>query len=172
MFVIWNPTAGGGRARRRWDAFAASFPGRVVPTSSRPSGGVGDRAPEPLEAAMTTHPREATSLASAALAPRHRHLGAFGGDGTLHEVVQAILTGGYDDAAITYLPAGSSCDFAKNFPGRDPLSIDGRKPRLVDVIRVDCLAEDGTPLVRYAANYASIGLMADATARFNRAQGI
>jgi diacylglycerol kinase family enzyme len=121
---------------------------------------------------MTTRPGEATSLAVAALAAGHRNLGAFGGDGTLHEVVQAILAGGYDDASVTYLPAGSSCDFAKNFPGRDPLSIDGREPRLVDVIRVDCHNEDGSPLVRYAANYASVGLMADATARFNRAQGL
>jgi diacylglycerol kinase (ATP) len=141
MFVIWNPTAGGGRAARRWEILASELSVDGIAFEARP----------------TTRPGEATEIAAHAIAAGHRLLGACGGDGTLHEVVQGVV--GRSDVTVAFLPTGSSCDFAKCFPARP---FPQRQPRLVDLIRIQ-----GHGPTRYAVNYASIGLMAEATKRFN-----
>src|SRR5438874_4390955 len=147
MFVIWNPVAAGGRGLRRWESLSRQLAGDGIKF---------DHAP-------TTHAGEAVELTARAIAAGHRTIGACGGDGTLHEVANAILNSGLD-VCVAFFPTGSSCDFAKAV-AHHPFP--HRTRRRVDVIRVD--SNDGT---RYAVNYTSIGLMADATDRFNRREGV
>ena len=83
----------------------------------------------------TTHPGHATEAARDALLGGERYLVAVGGDGTVHEVVNGMISGGRPiapDAVLGVVAAGSGCDFVRSFglpgdagagrqaPGRGP----------------------------------------------------
>src|SRR5262245_21475439 len=99
LWVIVNPAAAGGRAMARWRRFERALHRKAI----------GD------ERSFTKEPRHATELAKAAVENGAERIAAFGGDGTLHEVVQAIAG---TRVPLVFLPAGSSCDFAKDLPRR------------------------------------------------------
>lgn len=87
--VIFNPTAGGGRARRQRDDLERHVAGRNVS----------------LDWWATTHPGHATDLAAQAVAEERPLVFAFGGDGTYNEVARGLLG---SDTAMAVLPAGTT----------------------------------------------------------------
>ena len=99
-FVIVNPAAGGGRARRRWPALRAAL----------------KHAGLPIRWVETTRAGEAGQLAADAVAAGERQLLVVGGDGSLHEVVNGLYA---QDAApleqvvVAAAPCGSGNDWAR-----------------------------------------------------------
>ena len=66
----------------------------------------------------STHPGHATQAARDALRNGERYLVAAGGDGTVHEVVNGMISGGRPvapDAVLGVVAAGSGCDFVRSF---------------------------------------------------------
>ncbi len=157
--IICNRTAGEGRAKRRWARFADLLAGRQVP----------------YRVVMTEHPGHATRLALTAIADGYRHLAIFGGDGTLNEALQGLMIDidPAPDVRLTFLPAGSSCDFAKLFPRRSKLDrlLLGEESR-IDVCRVDCRDGSDGPVSRYFLNNSSIGVISLANQKFNAHEGL
>lgn len=91
--LIYNPAAGGGRARRILDALMPELTGRAD-----------------LEVVATRERGHATELARQVRDRPDMVVISLGGDGTHHEVVNGLLPGGR--AALSVIPAGSGNDFA------------------------------------------------------------
>jgi diacylglycerol kinase (ATP) len=103
--VILNPTSGGGAAAR------------VAPEIERELRRRGVE----FELVRTCAPGHALELAARA-AREHRpdFIVAAGGDGTAHEVANAILASGGHAVALAVLPIGTGNDFVKVVPGLRP----------------------------------------------------
>ena len=117
----------------------------------------------------TTHPGHATEAARQALSDGERYLVAVGGDGTVHEVVNGMVSGGGPvaaDAVLGVVAAGSGCDFVRSFglPGDTAQAAErltGDRVRTIDVGTVTCA--DGT--TRCFVNIAEAGLGGAVVAR-------
>ena len=103
FFVIVNPAAGRGRARREWPGQAAALRDAGVR----------------FEVTETREPGEAVGLAERA-AREVDVVVAAGGDGTVHEVVNGLLRA-RGPVVLGVLPLGSGDDFMKMLPTRDPV---------------------------------------------------
>ena len=105
-YVILNPAAGRGAARRVESIVARAF---------RAQGWA-------VDVVRTEGPGHAQVLAAQAVRQGAKHVVAVGGDGTVHEVANGLL-GGNTDAALGVVPIGSGNDFAKllGLFGHDPL---------------------------------------------------
>ena len=90
--VIYNPSAGRGRARGQIDWLRRDLGGRA---EFRPTGGPGD----------------AEALAARAAAEGFPIVAAAGGDGTVHEVANGILRSGMSQVVFAPIPAGSANDY-------------------------------------------------------------
>jgi YegS/Rv2252/BmrU family lipid kinase len=93
-FIVVNPAAGRGRARRVWE--------RVRPHLDRFGRWSG---------AVTEYPGHARELARAAAADGYARVVALGGDGTVSEVVDGLAWSG---SALGVIPAGSGNDFGRS----------------------------------------------------------
>ena len=91
--VIFNPTAGRGRARSRLNKLR-----RVL----------GARA----EFRPTSRPGQAAELAAQAAEAGFPIVAAAGGDGTVHEVANGLLRAGKPDTILAVVPIGSANDYA------------------------------------------------------------
>jgi len=91
--VIYNPTAGRGRAPRRLDKLRSAL---------------GSRA----DFQATQGPGHAEELAFKAARDGFSVVAAAGGDGTVHEVANGILRAGKPEVALAVLPVGSANDYA------------------------------------------------------------
>ena len=117
----------------------------------------------------TTHPGHATEAARQALSDGDRYLVAVGGDGTVHEVVNGMVTDGGPvaaDAVLGVVAAGSGCDFVRSFglpPDAEQAAerLTGDRVRTIDVGTVTCA--DGE--TRYFVNIAEAGLGGAVVAR-------
>jgi YegS/Rv2252/BmrU family lipid kinase len=91
--VIFNPSSGKGRAKRLLDAVRSLVNGKVdfLPI---PAAGAGEH------------------TARSALDAGYRTLIAAGGDGTVHDVANALLSAGLKDTMLGVWPLGSANDFA------------------------------------------------------------
>jgi diacylglycerol kinase (ATP) len=127
ILVIRNPAAGRGRASREWPAISRKLPG--------------------FEDVATTRPGEAVSIAEKA---SHKIVVAYGGDGTVHEVVNGLMRAGAR-ATLGVIPVGSGDDFAKML-GNPLEKIFAGKTRFVDIGRITVAGE-----IRYFANGMDIG---------------
>src|SRR3954452_24901690 len=120
--VIFNPSAGRGRARR------------LVERVRRLCGAASDLRPNGC-------PGAGAELAARAVADGHTTVIAAGGDGTVHEVANGLLAAGRPEVVFGVWPAGSANDYAYalGVSGDWPLER-GRRDRLaarpVDVGRV------------------------------------
>jgi len=147
--IIWNPAAGRGRARRRWATFEAEM----------------HHAGVVFEALTTERRGHARDLAARAVRDGASRLAAFGGDGTLHEVAEGVIASG--DAAVAFLPAGTSCDFSRRLPRSSWLArLQSHTVREIDVVRIDCHDAAGRAVTAHAVNGANIGFVAAASAYF------
>lgn len=98
--VILNPTSGAGRAQRQSEHIIVGLERRGIEA----------------DLVATTAPREAVRLGLEAARARVDLVIAAGGDGTVHEVANGLLTGlsqGIDGPVLGVLPVGTGNDFAK-----------------------------------------------------------
>jgi diacylglycerol kinase (ATP) len=100
MAAIVNPKAAGGHSVRIW---------RAVEKRLRPHG-------FSIEVFLTRGPGDGTAQAQHALCSGHSTLLTVGGDGTLHEVLNALSRNGSvrDDVRVGVVPAGTGMDFTRN----------------------------------------------------------
>lgn len=129
-FVIVNPAAGGGRARRRWPPLRTAL----------------ERHGIPFTAALTTAPGHARQLAADAVTAGERRLLVVGGDGSLHEVVNGLYA--QDNAPLEQLivaaaPGGSGNDWARTLgfpasPERLAAALAASRSRRVDLGLATC----------------------------------
>ena len=159
MVVIANPRAGRGQVGKHLPQVEA------VLTEAQIS----------YRIVRTTHPGHATEAAREALARGERYLVAAGGDGTVHEVVNGMITDGQPaaaDAVLGVIAAGSGCDFVRSFglPGDAVAAarrLAGDQVRPVDVGRVTFTAGPAQ-VTRYFPNIAEAGLGGAVVARAAR----
>jgi diacylglycerol kinase (ATP) len=117
----------------------------------------------------TTHPGHATEAARQALRNGERYLVAVGGDGTVHEIVNGMVSSGGPlaaDAVLGVVAAGSGCDFIRSFglPGDASQAAErlaGDQVQTIDVGTVTCA--DGE--TRCFVNIAEVGLGAAVVTR-------
>ena len=118
----------------------------------------------------TTHAGHATEAARQALRGGERFLVAVGGDGTVHEVVNGMISGGQPvapDAVLGVVAAGSGCDFVRSFglphdAAQAAGQLAGDQLRTIDVGSVTCAGQDQP---RYFVNIAQVGLGGAVVAR-------
>lgn len=93
--IIVNPTAGNGKALKRWEAFSK-------------------RLDFPYDLKITSRPREAAEITKECTQSPDYHLViAFGGDGTAHEVIEGAS--GRPTCIVGVIGAGSGNDFGRGF---------------------------------------------------------
>ena len=102
LCVIFNPTAGKHRARRRLEQLRAGWGPRA---DFRPT----DRAGHAVE------------LARQAALAGYRIVAAAGGDGTAHEVLNGLMRAARPEVRFSIIPIGSANDYAYSLslPGAD-----------------------------------------------------
>lgn len=98
FFVIFNPAAGRGRAKRLIDVYASLLRDRL-----------GD-----FDQAATAGPGNEAELADRAIAEGYSAIIAVGGDGTWGMVADRIVRSGRKDVTLGLLPAGTGNDFGKS----------------------------------------------------------
>lgn len=136
---VLNPMAAGGRSRHRWD--------HLLPV-------LRDRFPG-LEVRLTEGPGHAETLGREWVA-RHPEGDVIvgGGDGTVHEAVNGLLTPGWG-GALGVVATGTGNDFATNTSAGEPPPADRRR---VDVGRMQWSGADGTSRTRLFLNAVSVGV--------------
>lgn len=151
--VIINPESAGGATRNAWPKIASELAAHFGAFTPK----------------FTKHAGEAIELAASAARKGVKLIIACGGDGTISEVANGILSAG-SDTELGILPSGTGGDFRRTIGiparARDAAQIlrDGR-PRLIDVGRVTFTKDDGEPESRYFLGVASFGMSADVIAR-------
>ena len=154
----------------------------VNPASGRPDGGAGWRAIEralraagqSFDSVPTQHPGHGETLARQALRDGRRHLLAVGGDGSVNEIVQGVMTAGLADTrevTLAVAPTGTGNDWARSLGiGRDPREIAralaAGRTLLHDVGAIDFPAGDSPR--RWFVNVAGAGYDAYVTAQVPR----
>jgi diacylglycerol kinase (ATP) len=130
---------------------------------------------------LTEAPGQASYLARKAIAEGAVHLIACGGDGTISEVVEGIMTSGASERVVlSVLARGTGSDFMRSLhrysasarPSRAPQSsapADAGELRL-DVGRAEFTCENGERGTRHVLNVASMGMSAESV-RWVDAQG-
>jgi YegS/Rv2252/BmrU family lipid kinase len=147
--VIVNPKSQGGRLGKRWPELSDTI-GRAFP----------------FDAVMTTGPRDATRLAREALKSGAERVIAFGGDGTVNEVVNGFFEDGKPiapNASFGLIPYGTGGDFRRTVDL--PLAtvdaaqvIANNHTKKIDVGMLDLTTRDGGRERRMFANIASFGV--------------
>lgn len=119
----------------------------------------------------TQYPNHAKELAAQAVALNFEIILAAGGDGTLHQVLNGILTAGASELpSLGIIPLGTGNDFAKlcGFkPGGNNISglLELNKPIPTDIGKISCINENGEPVTEYFINACSIGMGPDVVKR-------
>ncbi|MBC8256980.1 MAG: hypothetical protein H8E85_06685 [Candidatus Marinimicrobia bacterium] len=160
-FIIINPTAGDGQAKKRWQKFENDLKNKNIP----------------YHAVTTEFKNHATELVSKAISSGYTRIGVFSGDGTLNEVLQGLFVEDQiitDDIKLIFFPAGSSCDFEKKFKNRRSIldRIQSEDSIPIDVFKVECLDFSGKQISRYIINNSSIGIISLANEKFNSVTGL
>jgi diacylglycerol kinase (ATP) len=120
----------------------------------------------------TEGPGHAIELARESLDAGSRFLTAMGGDGTIHEVVNGMLSDDRPvatDAVLGIVACGTGSDFIRTFglpnmPGHAVAHLDGPESFPIDIGKVT-YTQDGRTLIRYFPNIAEAGLGAETVAR-------
>lgn len=116
-----------------------------------------------VEVFETKSPAHAIQLAGEAAVNHFDIVIAAGGDGTLNQVLNGLLSIAGPLPVLGVIPLGSGNDFAALMNVRPDASqlislITHRKPRPIDVGKISCLGKDGTQTVRYFINVCSMGM--------------
>lgn len=145
--IIRNPVAGPALVRARWAQLLAAI----------------QRNATVVDILETRGARHATNLARMLCDSDVDLLLAVGGDGTVGEVVDGLLTSSRPQTPLAFLPQGTGTDFARNFPSAaNPeamvAALLSAPTRVIDIGLTHCRADDGSPVERYFANIASFGV--------------
>jgi YegS/Rv2252/BmrU family lipid kinase len=148
-------------------------------------GGVGKALPQvtaeldrrglDYEVRETNYAGHATEIATEVVTGGGRFVVAVGGDGTVHEVVNGLIS---DDkpiepeAVMGVVAAGTGCDFIKTFglpasPADAVKHLDGDASFAIDIGKIT-YQKDGAEVARYFANIAEVGIGAAVVARAER----
>lgn len=155
--AIVNPAAGGGRTRKAW------------PALSRKIRDLGLR----FDQMDTDAPGAGQSVAQKAIAEGYQRLIAVGGDGTVNEVVNAMMTAGAANVELAVIPMGTGKDLGRSLGIPHDLLAAARllqtgTARRLDVGFIECTGMDKQPCRRYFLNVADVGLGAETARRVNR----
>lgn len=145
--VVRNPIAGGRSGQKQWaplrDAFRQRFPDLEI-HESRSSG-------------------DASRLARDLAAGPCDLLLVAGGDGTISDVVDGVLTSRRPDMPLAFLPVGTGCDFVRNFklparPSDLAEHIANAPLRGIDAGLLTSYDASGQEQRRHFANITSVGI--------------
>lgn len=148
--VIINPVAGANSTHRKWPHIHRLLKHIGLSFDHQHTEGVG----------------HAIELARAATSDGYRRLVAVGGDGTVNEVTNGILTAaGSERASLGVVNTGTGSDFVRmlGIPrdyARGCRCLTSQRRRLIDVGIVRCL-KDGQPVSRFFVNAAGVGFDAE-----------
>jgi diacylglycerol kinase (ATP) len=151
--VIVNPESGGGATRDAWPKIASELATHFGPFTPK----------------FTKQPGEGIELAASAARKGTKLVIACGGDGTISEVANGILSVS-SDTELGILPSGTGGDFRKTIgiparPGDAARILRDGQTRLIDVGKVTFTRDDGEHESRYFLGVASFGMSADVIAR-------
>jgi len=157
MKVIVNPVAANGAVGRRWPRIRQF----LLEQGAH------------FDAELTRAPGHATELAREAVAQGYETIVCVGGDGTLNEVLNGLVTEkGVEPVSLGIIPGGTGSDFRRTV-GIPPsyqeaclVLLEGHT-RLVDIGEITCLRE-GEPVRRYFVNVAGVGFDGEVADRTNR----
>ncbi len=157
-FIICNPEAGGGLARKRWKNFK-----EILETSQIK-----------VESQLTNYQGHAAEISAYLVERGYKRIAVFGGDGTLNEVLQGIISDDKvksEELTLIFLCAGSSCDFEKMFEQKQNLldRLLSKKSYLIDLCKVECQNLKGFKTTRYFVANSSIGVISLAIEKFDSA---
>ena len=144
--VIVNPSSAGGSTGEVWPQIASDLRSHFGP----------------FRTVFTKHRGDAAALANEAARKGAKLIVACGGDGTISEVANGILSSG-KDAELGILPSGTGGDFRRTLEipsrTRDEVRIlrTGRSVR-IDVGRVSYTDHNGHDATRYFVGVASCGM--------------
>ncbi len=161
-FVIVNPQAGGGRAGRLWPALS-----KVLKKD------LGS-----FDSAETSTPGGGITLARKAAEKGFEAVIAFGGDGTIHEVVNGLHQAkGSRKPVLGILSGGTGGDLAKTLGLPHPLKEQIRvlakgRTRWIDAGRITYRNPRGRNETRLFINAADAGLGGDVAGRIQKAKGL
>ncbi len=149
--LIVNPQSGGGKTGRTFDQMRAPI----------------ERAIGDVDVATTERGRHAVEIARDAARDGRSAVIAVGGDGSVHEVANGLMTA--RDEGVSELPklgvigTGTGGDFRRTLGidhrlDRYASAIASGKTRRVDIGRVSYTTHDGAPATAYFINILSVGL--------------
>ena len=114
---------------------------------------------------FTEYVGHATELAREAIRGGFRKILAVGGDGTIHEILNGVMTQDEvpsSEITLAIVPVGSGNDWARlyDLPKESAAAVDlltGGRTLLQDVVKVESVL-DGEPSVRYMMNIGGLGI--------------
>ena len=146
--VIVNPMAAKGRMARRWPWYRARLEAVLGP----------------LNVSFTLRPGDATRWTRAAARHGCERVVVLGGDGSVSEVLNGLLTSGIDARTLTLwpMPAGTGNDSCRGLgvpldPAEAIGALANRRTRLIDAMRIELQGLDGAALVRHGLILVSFG---------------
>jgi diacylglycerol kinase (ATP) len=144
--VIVNPESAGGATRKEWPKLASDLRSQFGPFAT----------------AFTDEGGAATSLAAEAARRGVKLIIACGGDGTISEVANGILSSG-KDAELGILPSGTGGDFRRTLeiPSQSRAAarvLSTGRTRRIDVGRVSFVNNHGVEVTRCFLGVASCGM--------------
>src|SRR5215207_6330145 len=145
-WVIVNPSSAGGSTAEYWPQIASDLRSQFGP----------------FKVVFTKHGGDAAAIAGEAARKGAKFIIACGGDGTVSEVANGILSSG-KDVELGILPSGTGGDFRRTLeiPSQSRAAArvlrSGRTVR-IDVGRVSFVDHNGTESMRYFLGVASCGM--------------
>lgn len=141
LYII-NPAGHGSAGIKAWERFKSIYPDEI-----------------PAEDVLfTQHPGHAREIALSA--DRRETIAVVGGDGTVGEVMTAIMTREASDIGLAIVPAGTGNDIARNVGIRSVedavATLRNGKPKAFDIMRVETQIES-RPAVNYAFLCGAVG---------------
>ena len=151
--VIVNPKSASGSTHDRWSGVAADLRAHFGAFAVEFTKAAGD----------------AITIAETAARAGRRFLIACGGDGTINEVVNGIMTSG-EDVELGILPSGTGGDFRRSLDiphnHRDAaIALRDGVTKKIDIGRVTFRDHDDHEVTRYFVNVSSAGLAAEVIKR-------
>jgi diacylglycerol kinase (ATP) len=153
--IIVNPASAGGATGRKWPALAVDIRNYFGP----------------FNCILTQRPGDAEKIAAEEATAGRKFILACGGDGTISEVVNGILSSGAD-AELGLLPRGTGGDFRKTLGLPAQIEDASRalargETRRIDVGQITYINNSSKSETRYFINVASFGMGGEVVRRAN-----
>jgi len=160
MVFIVNPHAARGTVGKNWP--------QIRELAEKHLGG--------FKSFITTAPGEATQFARLAVSEGAQCVVCVGGDGTLNEVINGLMSKEgptNPEVQLGFIPNGTGCDFRRTLRlptnPEDALKvIQGGRARPIDLGRLHYTAHEGESRTRYFHNLTSFGLGGEVDERVNK----